>query len=249
MNKPDSSLEVIAVIPARYASTRFPGKMLAPLGGKPLVLHAWENACAASRIHHVFVATDDEGIAAVVRDAGGEVIMTPAECPSGTDRIARALGGRTCRWVVNVQGDEPFLSPGILDGWLDALGDFPMATLARPFDPDEPVEDPNRVKVVMSPAGRALYFSRSAIPFDREPSSSDGETRPYYHHLGVYAYRPETLRQLVALPPSPLEKREKLEQLRALENGIDIQVIVKSIRLLGVDTEEDLKEAEKALQA
>jgi len=184
-----------------------------------------------------------------VRGAGGEVIMTPPECPSGTDRIARALGERPCRWVVNVQGDEPFLSPEILDDWLDSLGDFPMATLARPFGPDEPVEDPNRVKVVMSSEGRALYFSRSLIPFDREPLSSDGENRPFYHHLGLYAYRPETLRRLVALPPSPLEKREKLEQLRALENGIDIQVIVRSVHLLGVDTEEDLKEAEKALQA
>lgn len=246
-------MNVIVIIPARRASTRFPNKMLATLAGRPLIVHALDHARQASTVAGVWVATDCPEIAAVVEDAGGCALMTPAELPSGTDRIACAFEAlpdevKACDYVINIQGDEPLFGPQDLNEFVRALSGDPMATLARPMDASEDPRDPNRVKVVMDRSGRALYFSRSPVPFDRDhPADKPLSGIGYWHHLGVYAYRPETLRCFVSLPPGELEMKEKLEQLRALENGIAIQVIPTRTRGVGVDTLEDLRRVESLM--
>lgn len=236
----------MVVIPARYASTRFPGKMLAPLADKPLILHAWQNAVQSTLVDRVLVATDDERILSVIRDAGGEVVMTDPALPSGTDRIAAALGNEadTYDYIINVQGDEPLFLAAEMDRFIGKLDGSPMATLARPMDAKEDAHDPNVVKVVTGASGHALYFSRLPIPYDRGQA---GRSEGYLHHLGVYAYRPETLKRLLSLPPGQLEVQEKLEQLRALENGIAIQVVHTSLQSIGVDVPEDIKRVESLL--
>ena len=228
---------VWAVIPARHASTRFPGKMLADIKGKPLIQRVWEAVSSARKIRRVMIATDHDEIYQTARAFGAEVHMTAAELPSGTDRVAAVTVDSTADWIVNVQGDEPLMKGVVLDQFVDALGDFPMATLARRISDPAEVSNPNVVKVVTDFKGRALYFSRSAIPFQRD---TDG-VAAYWQHLGIYAYRPEVLQQLVKLPPAPLELTEKLEQLRALQNGIAIQVLPTSLETIGVDTPEDLQ--------
>ncbi len=239
-------MKVLVVIPARYASTRFPGKMLAPVAGKPLIQHAWENACRSERVERVLVATDDERIASVIRHAGGEAVMTDPALPSGTDRIAAALGGEAdvYDYIINIQGDEPLFSAEEMDRFISELDGSPMATLVRQMDAGEDVTDPNVVKVVTAASGHALYFSRLPIPYDRDQS---GVGEGYLHHLGIYAYRPETLKKLLSLPPGRLEMKEKLEQLRALENGIGIQVVLTSLHSIGVDVPEDVKRVETLL--
>jgi 3-deoxy-manno-octulosonate cytidylyltransferase (CMP-KDO synthetase) len=229
---------IVAVIPARYGSSRFPAKMLAPLKGKPLIQWVWEGVKTSRLITRLIVATDDDRIAAAARGFGAEVAMTDAGHPSGTDRIAEATRGIEADWILNVQGDEPLVRAEILDPFLSALKpEDQMATLARKIDTPGPVRDPNVVKVVSDLSGNALYFSRSPIPCDRDGSSGTD----YWQHLGIYAYRPGILRRIVALPPSPLEQVEKLEQLRALQNGIAIRVLPTSLRSIGVDTPEDLE--------
>ncbi|MDR2463623.1 MAG: 3-deoxy-manno-octulosonate cytidylyltransferase [Verrucomicrobiales bacterium] len=231
---------VVAVIPARFASTRFPGKMLADVKGKPLIQRVWEGVSASALIGRVIVAADHQRIFDAARSFGAEVVMTDPALPSGTDRVAAVTASLSADWIVNVQGDEPLMRGEVLDEFVSRLSpNFEMATLARRLAADsEAIHDPNVVKVVSGLSGRALYFSRSAIPFHRD---ADGEAPEYWQHLGIYAYRPVTLRRLVALPASPLECVEKLEQLRALQNGVAIQVLPTNLEAIGVDTPEDLR--------
>jgi len=237
---------VIAVIPARWGSTRFPGKPLAVLGGEPMIAHVVRRAHAASTVSAVLVATDDERVAAAGAAAGAEVVMTGV-CASGTDRVAEAVLGRA-GWdiVVNVQGDEPRIAPENIDalvGGMIAAPGVGMATLCWPLPPDR-ISDPNAVKVVRSVAHLALYFSRSPLPY---PRNQEVARELWLLHLGIYGFRREALAGYVNLPPSPLERAEGLEQLRALENGMPILVLDAPRPAWGVDTPDDLAEAERAL--
>lgn len=235
----------IAVIPARWASTRFPGKPLVRIAGEPMIAHVIRRAAAAETISEVVVATDDERIAQASVAAGAVAIMT-GECPSGTDRVAEAMRGRS-DWdlVVNVQGDEPLLSSRNIDllvQGMTAASGIPIGTLCRPLAVDRH-DDPNAVKVVRALDGRAMYFSRAAIPFFR-----DAAPEPLLH-LGIYAFTPAGLKTFVGLEPSPLERIESLEQLRALENGMEILVLDAPDEAIGVDTPEDLQRVERMLAA
>ncbi len=241
-----SNGEVLAVIPARWGSTRFPGKPLALLAGTPMVVHAARRAASAATVDRVLVATDDERIAGAVRGAGFEAVLT-GECASGTDRVAAALAGvEDWELAVNVQGDEPLLSGRNIDVLVAGMRSTPeigIGTLCRPLPADRH-DDPNAVKVVRSASNRALYFSRSPIPHPRDPQTAARVARL---HLGIYAYRPAVLARFVGLPPSSLERAEGLEQLRALENGIEILVLDAPDDSWGVDTPDDLRRAEAAL--
>ncbi|MHC4564096.1 MAG: 3-deoxy-manno-octulosonate cytidylyltransferase [Planctomycetota bacterium] len=232
-------MSTIAIIPARYGSTRLEGKMLLAETGKPLIQHVVEAVATAERIDRIVVATDDERIAEAVHQFGGEAVMTSVDCASGTDRIAEAaelLGLGEDSIVTNVQGDEPEMPGESIDRLVELIGsaDVPMATLATPL-PAAEADDPNKVKVVCDATGRAMYFSRSRIPHDRDAAGFDG----YLLHLGIYAYRVGFLKQFAALPPSLAEQVEKLEQLRALENGYAIAVAVVDHAASGIDTPED----------
>jgi 3-deoxy-manno-octulosonate cytidylyltransferase (CMP-KDO synthetase) len=238
---------VVAVIPARWGSTRFPGKALAPIAGEPMIVHVIRRAFEAKTVDHVVVATDDRRIADAAESSGAEVAMT-GECRSGTDRVAEAISGNE-EWkiIVNVQGDEPLLAGDNIDVMVDGLladDQVGMATLCRPLEPQR-VDDPNAVKVVRDGRGRALYFSRSAIPYPRDPESA----APLWRlHLGIYGFRREALEQFVARPPSALERAECLEQLRALEAGIPILVLDAPQPAFGVDTPEDLVRVEEIMK-
>lgn len=239
-------MKIVGVIPARYASVRFPGKPLALLAGKPMVLHVWEAARAARRLDSVLVATDDERIAAAVAGAGGEAVMTSPEAASGTDRLAEVSRRFSADAYVNIQGDEPMMSAGNVDRAVAALldADGPprgIATLSVPLAA-ELAADPNTVKVAAARDGRALYFSRAPIPYYRNGPPS------HRKHLGIYAYTAETLRQIAALSPSPLERAESLEQLRWLEAGLTIWVGEAESDSVGVDTPEDLAKAEELMK-
>ncbi len=229
----------LVVIPARMGAQRLPGKPLLAETGRPLVVHTWERARGSVRAARVVVATDDEGVAAAVRAAGGEAVMTSAACRSGTDRVAEAaasLPGPDI--VVNLQGDEPETDPAHLDALVAAMeGDpsLPMGTLAAPLEPGRDAAQPSVVKVVTDRSGDALYFSRAPIPFRRDP---DGPAR-MLRHVGVYAFRRAALRAFAALPPTPLERTEMLEQLRALEHRWRIRVVEVDRAPAGVDTPED----------
>lgn len=234
-------MQVVGLIPARYASKRFPGKVLADLGGKPLLQHVVERAGQARSLSEVIVATDDARIAATVRAFGGKVQMTAPTHPSGTDRIAEVARGLACELVVNIQGDEPLITPAEIDAAVGPLLADPtifMGTLACPLSLEQ-ATDPNAVKVVVGVDGFALYFSRAPIPYLR--GGHGGGTSPYLLHIGLYVYRREILLRLAGLPPTPLEERERLEQLRALEHGIRIRVVVTDHRSIGVDTPADLE--------
>ena len=244
MRKAD--LKAVAVIPARWASTRFPGKPLAELAGEPMIVHVVRRASEATTVDHVIVATDDRRIADAAAAAGAEAVMT-GECPSGTDRVAAAVAGRD-EWeiVINVQGDEPLLSGDNIDVLVEGLaadGEAGMSTLCRPLEPER-AEDPNAVKVVRDLRGRALYFSRSPIPY---PRHREAAWKLWRLHLGIYGFRRDALEEFVALPPSALEQAEGLEQLRALENGIPILVLDAPHPAFGVDTPEDLERVEKII--
>ena len=232
-------MNAIVIIPARYASTRLPGKPLLNKTGKPLIQHVVEAVKPARKVQRVVVATDDERIAAVVRAFGGDVVMTRADHPCGTDRIDEAAAKLKLAdddIVVNVQGDEPDMPAECVDKLVELLAgsSASMATLATQL-PYEQADDANKVKVVCDETGRALYFSRSHIPFDRDKT---GATK-YLLHLGIYAYRVAFLHHFAALPPTPAEKSEKLEQLRALEHGYEILVAVVQYHGCGIDTPAD----------
>jgi len=225
----------LVIIPARHASTRLPGKPLLDRTGKPLVVHVADRAVRARRAEAVVVATDDRRIAEAVEAHGHRAVMTRAEHPNGTCRVAEAVeavgGGASI--VLNVQGDEPLIEPAVIDALVErmAAGDEPMGTVASPFGTGEDSEDPNIVKVVCDRSGRAMYFSRSRIPFDR-----DGAGVTPLKHVGLYAYRRDFLPAYLGLEPTPAEQAEKLEQLRVLEHGHAIAVVQASVGHHGIDT-------------
>jgi 3-deoxy-manno-octulosonate cytidylyltransferase (CMP-KDO synthetase) len=240
--------EITVIIPARWASTRFPGKPLVPLRGKPLVQHVWERAGRAKRVGRIIIATDDMRIAEAAFDFGAEVALTSPKHPTGTDRLAEVVRQlKSASIILNVQGDEPDIAPSTIDRLAEALQDDPklgMVTAANPLTDPADVQDPNVVKVVTDLAGRALYFSRSVIPYDRD---GRGRVR-YLRHQGIYGYRRKVLLAFVKWKPTPLEQAEKLEQLRALEHGIAIGVIVVRRGSVGVDVPADVAKAERALR-
>ena len=243
-------MNVIGIIPARYGSTRFPGKPLALIAGKPLIRHVVERCQRARSLAEIIVATDDTRIWEVVQDFC-RAEMTGPEHPSGSDRIAEVAARCPCDAVVNIQGDEPLIDPAVIDAVAEALAHTEMSTAATPIRSPEEYESPNVVKVVVSAAGRALYFSRRTIPYLRDAAGrSVGEQLaafPFLKHLGIYGYRRETLLRLVRFPVSPLERAEKLEQLRALENGIPIAVVPAEHDSVGVDVPADLRRVERML--
>ena len=244
-------MKTIGIIPARFASTRFPGKPLHPIAGKPLVQHVVERCREAQSLADVIVATDDERIAEVAREFC-TVEMTRADQPSGTDRIAEVAARLDCDAVVNVQGDEPLIPATVIDAVASVLTDAEMTTAATPVRNIAEYSDPNAVKVVVDAAGRALYFSRRTIPFVRDSAEESPEQQcaafPFLKHLGIYGYRRDTLKRLVEFAASPLEQAERLEQLRALENGIGIAVCLVEYESIGVDVPEDVQRVEALLR-
>ena len=242
------SARIIGIIPARYESSRFPGKPLADLGGKPMIQHVVERASRAALLDEVLVATDDRRILEAVQAFGGTAVLTSPAHPSGTDRIAEVVRDRPCDLVVNIQGDEPLLDATVIDQTVEPLirdASIAMGTVARPMGADE-AADPSKVKVILDRQGFALYFSRARIPYirDRVPA---GMERPYLLHMGLYVYRRETLLHLASLPPTPVEQSERLEQLRALEHGIRIRVVITEHDSFGVDTPADLERVRRLI--
>ena len=239
-------MKTAAIIPARMGSTRFPGKVLANLGGKPIVQWVWERT-KASKADEVIVASDSEEVIRAVQAFGGNAQMTSPNHPSGSDRIWEVASKLDCDIIINVQGDEPFMEPTVIDQLIDVMQETPapdMATVVVPSTREQIANNPNSPKVVVSADNTALYFSRSPIPFLRE----GGTDMPLYKHWGIYAYSRAALSKFVSLPESPLEKCEKLEQLRALENGMKIKVIKTNFQSIGIDTPEDLVQAEQYLK-
>jgi len=244
-------VKVLACIPARYGSTRFAGKVLAKDTGKYLIQHTYERACQASRLEQIIIATDDEKVLEACKSFGAECVLTSAEHQSGTDRIAEAVRDIDVEIVVNLQADEPEIDPANIDFLAELLiknADYPMATLAAEFKRPEQITDPNIVKVILGREGRAIYFSRAPIPYDREKAGV-GEIRQYLRHLGIYAYRKDFLLEITTLPQTPLEKIEKLEQLRAIENGFAILVGKVEHTCDGIDTPEQYAEFVKRQKA
>jgi 3-deoxy-manno-octulosonate cytidylyltransferase (CMP-KDO synthetase) len=245
-------VRIVGIIPARYASTRFPGKPLAMIAGQPLIRRVVERCRSAASLSEVIVATDDPRVA----ECAGRfcrVEMTRADHPSGTDRVAEVAARCSGEAVINIQGDEPLIAPSVIDAVAAALAAHPMSTAATPIRSPEDYDNPNVVKVVADRAGCALYFSRRAIPYLREAATRSADEQlaafPFLKHLGIYGYRRETLLQFVQFPVSPLERAEKLEQLRALENGIDIAVVKVSHDSPGVDVPADVARVEAQLRA
>ena len=244
-------MKFIGIIPARYASTRFPGKPLALLGGKPVIQHVYEKVAAV--LEAAYVATDDERIYDVVKSFSGQVVMTRTDHKSGTDRIEEAIEKIGGEWdvVVNVQGDEPFVAKSQLDTICHCFDDptTQIATLGKPFESMEAVQNPNSPKIVVDNMGFAMYFSRSVIPYVRGKEKSSWLTHyPFLKHLGIYAYRKDVLRQITQLPQSSLEIAESLEQLRWLQNGFKIKEGTTDVETVGIDTPQDLERAEEFLK-
>ena len=244
------AMRSVGIIPARYGSTRFPGKPLAPIAGRPMVQHVYERAVRASSLSEVRVATDDDRIAEACRGFGAAVAMTSSTHPTGTDRLAEAAAEMECDIVVNIQGDEPLIDPDLIDRCVEALAEDPdveMATVVHPAGADAG-NDPNRVKVVLDGRDRALYFSRSPIPARRDTPASLPKDR-YLQHVGLYAYRRDFLLEFVKLPQTPLELSESLEQLRALEHGFGIRtVVVEGWESMAVDIPEDIERVEQTIR-
>jgi 3-deoxy-manno-octulosonate cytidylyltransferase (CMP-KDO synthetase) len=240
-------MKSVIVIPARYGATRFPGKSLARIEGRPMIQWVWEAACRSRLTEQVVVATDDDRIADVAAKFGADVIMTKKSHRSGTDRVAEVAGKVSAQLYVNVQGDEPLLSPAAVDDLIRGMMEsprIPIGTLAHRLESEAEWRSPEVVKVVCNRHHEALYFSRSPLPFQR---AFDGKAR-LLRHVGIYAYRSQALATFVSLKPSSLEIAEGLEQLRALEHGLPIQVIETKYRCLGVDTPADLARVERALR-
>lgn len=243
-----ATMKKIAVIPARYAATRFPGKLMELLDNRPVIVHTWMRTVSTSLFDEVLVATDHPLIADVISKAGGKVVMTSSLHASGSDRIAEAIAYTDADIVVNVQGDEPFVSVGNLSLLLqafeqDAAQQVQVSSLMHLLTNEDEICNPNNVKVVTDINGLALYFSRSVIPFQR-----DNDPVKYYKHIGLYAYRRETLMAFTKWPPGVLETIEKLEQLRYLENGIRIKMMLTNETTIGIDTPDDLEKARSFLQ-
>ena len=245
-------MKFIGLIPARYASTRFPGKPLALLAGKPVIQHVYEQA--AKVLDAVYVATDDERIYNKVTEFGGKAVMTSTKHHSGTDRIEEALEkiGGDFDVVVNIQGDEPFIAQSQIETLCHCFEDedTQIATLGKPFECIKAVENPNSPKIVVDNRGYAMYFSRSVIPFVRGVERQEWLKKyPFLKHLGIYAYRTEVLKAITRLPQSSLELAESLEQLRWLENGYRIKVGITNVETVGIDTPEDLQRAEDFIRS
>lgn len=236
---------IVAIIPARYASTRFPGKPLADLGGRPLIEHVYQRVGQCRAIGTVLVATDDERILRTVEAFGGLARMTHPAHVSGTDRVAEVARGLDCDLVVNVQGDEPLIEPAMIEEALSPFGDpaVHLSTLRRCIDDPADFLDPHVCKVVVDRAGRALYFSRTPIPYRRDRDAA----LEAWKHVGLYVYRRKCLLEIARMPPTRLERLEALEQLRALENGIRIDVIETRHNSIGVDTPEDLERVRRLM--
>jgi len=247
-------MKITAIIPARYASTRFPGKALADIGGRPMIQHVYERACKASLVSRVIVATDDTRIADAVHLIGGEVVMTSADHETGTDRLAEVARDLDTEIIVNVQGDEPLISPQMIDQAIEPFLNDPslkMGTLKTRIKSLHDFLSPNVVKVVTGADGCALYFSRSPLPFFRDKwqdlkdeSFASGKLL-CYKHVGLYVYRRDFLLEYAAMPQTFLEISEKLEQLRAIENGTRIRVVETEFESIGVDTPDDLAKAQE----
>jgi 3-deoxy-manno-octulosonate cytidylyltransferase (CMP-KDO synthetase) len=240
-------MRAVGVIPARFESTRFPGKPLAPILGRPMIRWVWERAARVRGLGRLLVATDDERIASAVRGFGGEAVMTSPACASGSDRVWEAVKTLPCDVVVNLQGDEPGLEPAAVEALLGLMASDPaleLGTLATALtDPGE-AADPNVVKVVLGEGGRCLYFSRSPVPY-----LEDGrEGTPRWRHVGIYAFRKGLLEAFTSWPQSPLERAEKLEQLRALERGVLIRAVTAAWPACAVDAPEDIPSAEAYLR-
>ncbi len=238
-------MNILGVIPARWASSRLPGKPLADLCGKPVIQYVCEQAKKARSLSRVIVATDDERILNAVRAFGGEAEMTSPNHPNGTSRVAEVVENVECDYVINIQGDEPMIDPRIIDQLSDVLvnSDVPMATLSVPFASDEEARDPNNVKVVTDLNGRALYFSRSVIPYARNGSPT------VFKHIGIYGYRRDFLPVYLSLSETPLAETESLEQLRVLEHGYSIAVAVSKFpdSGVGINTPHDLELARQIM--
>jgi len=241
------SRPTVCVIPARYGSTRFPGKVLADLCGKPVIGHVYERARRAEGVDRLLVATDDERVAATVLAFGGEAVMTPSNLRSGTDRVAWALRESDAGLVINLQGDEPLIDPTTIERLIQVFRDEPgvgMASAMCPISERGVYQDPNVVKAVVSASGFALYFSRAPIPHSRS-----GDFPPCYQHIGIYGFRREALERFVAWPPGRFEEVERLEQLRALEHGLAIRMVEIAAAPAGIDTPEDLERVRALLEA
>jgi 3-deoxy-manno-octulosonate cytidylyltransferase (CMP-KDO synthetase) len=241
---------VLAVIPARFHSTRLPGKILANIAGRSMIEHVYRRASAARLVHAVLVATDDERIADAVRAFGGAAVMTRADHVSGTDRIAEVVAAHPCRAVVNLQGDEPLIEPDAIDAAIAPMledASLEISTACRPLANADEFRSPNVVKVVTDDRGLALYFSRAPIPFPRDHAA--GVPTLARAHMGLYVYRRDTLLRLAALPAVPLELIESLEQLRAMAHGIRIRVVDTPHLTMAVDTPADLERVRQLIQA
>jgi len=244
-------MKIIALIPARFDSKRFPGKALADIMGKPMIQRVYEQATKSNIVDDVYVATDSQKIFSAITDIGGKAIMTGSQCSSGTDRVAEAA--RTLKLdandiIINIQGDQPVLQPECLDDLVQPFYDtpgLPMATLANCLDDEEAINDPNNVKVLIDANGYAIYFSRARIPFNRDQK----EKVQYYKHLGIYAYSNAFLQEFTKLPKTPLEDIEKLEQLRAIHHGHKIGISVTTFDSPSVDDAVDIAKVESILMA
>jgi 3-deoxy-manno-octulosonate cytidylyltransferase (CMP-KDO synthetase) len=238
--------KVIGVIPSRFGAQRFPGKPLALIAGVPMIVRVVRQAIKAKRLSEVWVATDDERISEAVQKAGARAVMTPPELKSGTDRIAYAVRSQKADIIVNIQGDEPVMAPAAIDAAVEVLQDDAkvlMSTVVIPLSNKKEWLDPNVVKAVLGPKGDVLYFSRAPIPFPR-----DGGMPKAYKHMGLYGYRPAWLQLMASLEPTPLELTEKLEQLRAMENGVVIRAAIRKVESIAVDVPADVKKVEKYLK-
>lgn len=239
--------KILGVIPARYASSRFPGKALATLGGKPMLQHVYERSSLSRYLTSVIIATDDDRIFDAARAFGARVRMTRPDHASGTDRVAEIASAESCDIVVNIQGDEPLIDPDAIDAAILPMAhdsEIQMATLKKRIEDASEITNPNVVKVVTDLNGDAIYFSRAPIPHHR-----DGARGVHYKHIGLYLYQRDFLLGYSALPVGPLEEAERLEQLRALENGLRIRVVETDYESLGVDTPEDLEKVERLFAA
>jgi 3-deoxy-manno-octulosonate cytidylyltransferase (CMP-KDO synthetase) len=246
-------VKIIGIIPARFASTRFPGKPLAVIAGKTMIQRVVEQAKKCNALNDVIVATDDERIFSAVNDFGGNVIMTSDQHQSGTDRCLEALekSGLSAAAVINIQGDEPMVDPAQIESLAQLISkdEVEIATLAKKIEDDVTLHDPNKVKVVIGENGRAIYFSRYAIPFQKSVERKDWLSHhTYYKHIGLYAYKVNTLKEICSLQPSALEKAESLEQLRWLENGKSIHVAITDIETPSIDTTADLENLLRSLK-
>jgi 3-deoxy-manno-octulosonate cytidylyltransferase (CMP-KDO synthetase) len=245
-------MNIWCVIPARYGSTRFPGKPLALIGDKPMIQWVYEKAVQAKSIDRVLVATDDRRILQTVQSFGGQAVMTPSELPSGTDRVAFAVKNEAVDVVINLQGDEPFVQPELLDALAHVFvhrNDVHLATPVKRITRYEELVDPNLVRVVIDKEGWALYFTRSVIPYLRDVAEQSEwpEHFPFFKHVGIYAYRKPFLLEFTTWPPARLEQAERLEQLRVLENGRKIFTVQTEYESLSVDTPQDLEKLNQRL--